>query len=218
MNWKPDRLLRALLAWTALTTLMFWLPFVRSFMDGSSYEWGLFGFSGQGLEGDLWLPALGVALGLSIQWFGWRGARLPFHALLLLWTIPLGAGVTWQSIWGSEDFRLRGDTLKIDISLAPIAALLFGGFAVLAVFWVIRDLRSGRQRVAPAWSRTNRILGLALVSLVPIQFALLRFGSPVSPQDQIGVAITILQWLLFGVALRPWAAFRRAAPSLQAQI
>ena len=40
-----------------------------------------------GLHGDLWAPALGVALALAIRILGWRGARFPFHALLL-WTVP----------------------------------------------------------------------------------------------------------------------------------
>ncbi len=127
MNWKPDPILRVLLAWTALTTLTFWLPFVRSLMDGDTYEWGFAGFSGHGLHGDLWLPLLGVTLALSIRWLGWRGARMPFHALLLLWVVPLGAGATWLSIKQADDFRFKGDTLGIDVSLVPVGILLFGG-------------------------------------------------------------------------------------------
>lgn len=203
MTWHPDRLLRALLAWTALTTLIFWLPLVRSLMDGDTYEWGLFGLGGHGLHGDLWLPALGAALALSIRWLGWRGARLPFHALLLLWLVPLGAGATYLSITQPEDFRFRGDTMSLDVSLAPAGILLFGGFAALAVFWVVRDLRTGRRHEAPPWTRTNKILVFGLLALLPLQFILLRFGKPHGITDQIGVVLTILQWLLVGTAIRP---------------
>ena len=203
MPWKPDWRLRTLLAWTALTTLIFWLPLVRSLMDGDSYEWGFFGLAGRGLHGDLWLPALGVALALSIRWLGWRGARMPFHILLLLWLVPAGTAATWLSIANPDDFRFRGDTMGIDVSLAPVGILLCGGFAVLAAFWVARDLRSGRRREAPPWTRTNKVLGFGLLALLPIQLVLLRFGQPQSTQDQIGVVITILQWLLLGAALRP---------------
>jgi hypothetical protein len=36
-----------------------------------------------------------------------------------------------------------------------------------------------------------------------VQFLLLQFGEPHGTTDQIGVVITILQWLLVGAALRP---------------
>lgn len=211
MTWKPDPILRVLLAWTALTTMIFWLPLVRSFLDGDTYEWSFFGFGGHGLHGDLWFPALGVALALAIRGLGWRGARMPFHALLLLWVVPLGAGAVWLSITQPEDFRFQGDTLGVDVSLAPAGILLFGGLAALAVFWVIRDLRSGRRREALPWMRTNKVLGFALLALLPIQLVLLPFGEPHGTTDQIGVVLTILQWMLIGAALRPRAAERGPA-------
>ena len=93
--------------------------------------------------------------------------------------------------------------MGIDISLAPVGILLFGGFAVLVVVWVFRDLRSDRRREAPPWTRTNKILTIGLLALLPVQFVLLRFGEPQSTIDQIGVVLTILQWLLVGAALRP---------------
>ena len=203
MNWKPDWMLRSLLAWTAVTTLAFWLPLVRSFMDGDSYEWGFFRFRGYGLHGDLWLPAVCVMLALAVRWLGWRGARLPFHALLLLWLVPIGAGATYLSITRPDDFTFEGDTMGLSIPLAPVGILLFGGFAVLAILWVIRDLRSGRRREAPPWTRTNTILVTGLLALLPIQFILLRFGAPHDTTDQIGVVMTIVQWLCVDVAIRP---------------
>ena len=203
MRWKPDFILRALLGWTALTTLTFWLPSVRSLMDGDTYEWGFASFSGRGLQGDLWFPLLGAALALSIRWLGWRGARLPFHALLLLWVVPLGAMASYLSLTRPDDFRFKGDTMGIDISLVPVGLAVFGGFALLALFWVVRDLRLGRRREAPPWTRANTVLLSVLAGLLPVQFALLRFGEPHGTTDKIGVVITILQWLLLGAALKP---------------
>jgi hypothetical protein len=203
MTWKPDPILRALLGWTALSTLIFWLPFVRGLFDGATYEWSLAGLGGKGVSGDYWMPALGVVLALSIRYLGWRGARIPFHALLLLWVVPLGAGATWLTLTQPEDFRFQGDSLGIDISLAWAGPAIFGGFALLGIFWVIRDLRSGRRRETPPWMPVNRWMGIALAALLPIQFALLRFGEPHGTTDQIGVILTILQWFLVGAALAP---------------
>jgi len=217
MTWKPDPVLRLLLAWTALTTLVFWLPFIRTLMDGPTYEWGLAGLSGRRLQGDFWFPALGAALALSIRYFGWRGARLPFHALLLLWLVPLGALASWAALSEPEQFRFQGDTLGVDIPLAWAGPAIFGGMALLAVFWVVRNLRSGprgsHREILP-WTPTNRALTLALVGLLPVQFLLLRFGEPHGTTDQIGVILTIAQWLLVGFALKPRVADRTHAPRL----
>ena len=50
--WRPDRLLKALLRWSAVTFLVFWLPAVRGPMDDRAYEWELLGFRGAGAGGD----------------------------------------------------------------------------------------------------------------------------------------------------------------------
>lgn len=203
MSWRPDPILRALLGWTALSTIIFWLPFVRGLFDGATYEWGLAGMGGTGISGDYWMPVLGVAFAIAIRYFGWRGARMPFHALLLLWLVPLGAGATWLTLTQPEDFRFQGDTLGVDVSLAWAGPVIFGGFALLGIFWVIRDLRSGRKREAPPWTPTNQRMLIALVALLPVQLVLLRFGAPHGTTDQIGVILTMLQWFLLGAALAP---------------
>jgi hypothetical protein len=40
---QRDRLLQVLLLWTAITTLVLWLPAVRGAFDGASYQWNNFG-------------------------------------------------------------------------------------------------------------------------------------------------------------------------------
>jgi len=209
MAWKPDRLLKAILIWTVLTLIIVWLPLVRGLMDGASYQWGNsawgFQFGGRGLGGDYWFLLLQAAFGLILLYLGWRGARQPFHWLLLLWHIQLALQSIYNSWTSPEDYRFKGDTLGVDISLAWVGPLLFGGFALLSIWWVVRDIKSGQQRTAPQWTLTNRVLLLIAVSLLPIQFVLLRFGPQHGPADQAGVILTMLQWVVINLGLFPWS-------------
>ncbi len=157
--WRPDRLLRVLLTWTSLTFLLAWLPFVRCVMDGGTYTWG-FGWGGlsvggTGISAQNWLPVVEVALGVTLLWLGSRGARMPFHWLLLAWHTALFTSFTYYSLTSPEDFRFRGDTAGIDFSLAWVGPVFTGGFLVASIFWVARDLRKpGPRQVAP-WTRKH---------------------------------------------------------------
>ena len=215
MVWKPDRLLKAILIWTMLTLLIVWLPLVRGLMDGESYQWGssFWGFQagGRGVQGDYWLLVLQALFGITLLYLGWRGAQQPFSWLLLLWHVPLGVTATYNALSSPEDYRFRGDTLGVDVSLAWVGPLFFGGFALLSVLWVVRHLRIGREKETPQWNRANRVLLLIAVGLIPIQFVLFRYGEPHGPTDQVGVILTMLQWLLLNLGLFPWAHRERAA-------
>lgn len=215
MVWKPDRLLKAILIWTMFTLLLVWLPLVRGLMDGESYQWGLlfWGFQtgGRGVHGHYWLLVLQALFGIALLYLGWRGAQPPFPWLLLLWHIPLGVQATYNALSSPEDYRFRGDTLGVDVSLAWVGPLLFGGFALLSVLWVVRNLKMRREKVVPEWNRANHVLLLIGVGLLPIQFVLLRYGEPHGTNDQVGVILTMLQWLLINLGLYPWAHKRRAA-------
>ena len=119
-TWRPDRLLRVLVTWTSITFLLAWLPFVRSAMDGGSYTWsiGWWGLSagGSGLSAQYWLPVVQVALGVAVLGLGCRGARRPFHWLLIAWHTALFTSFTFLSLAHPDDFRFRGDTAGIDFS------------------------------------------------------------------------------------------------------
>jgi hypothetical protein len=209
MAWKPDRLLKAILIWTMLTLIIVWLPFVRGLMDGDSYHWAnsFWGkeIGGSGVHGDYWILLVQAVVGIAVLYLGWRGARQPFHWLLLLWLIPLAVQACYDSFTAPEEYRFRGDTLGVDVSLAWVGPLLYGAFALLAIVWVIRDLRSARERVTPEWARLSRVLLLIAVILLPIQFVLLRFGEQHSPRDQMGVILTMLQWVLINLSFVPWS-------------
>ena len=209
MAWKPDRLLKVILIWTILTLIIVWLPLVRGLMDGESYQWGNsawgFQFGGRGLGGDYWFLLIQAGFGLVLLYLGWRGARQPFHWLLLIWHIQLALQSIYNSWTSPEDYRFKGDTLGVDVSLAWVGPLLFGGFALLSIWWVVRDIKSGQQRAAPQWTLTNRVLLFIAVSLLPIQFLLLRFGPQHGPGDQAGVILTMLQWVIINLGLFPWS-------------
>lgn len=189
--------------------ILVWLPLVRGVMDGESYQWGAIfwgmQFGGSGVRGDYWLLVLQALLGLTVLYLGWRGARQPFHWLLLLWHVPAGVQAFYNAFTSPEDYRFRGDSLGVDISLAWVGPLFFGGFALLALFWVVRDLRRSREKVVVEWTRSNWIFLLIALALLPIQFALLRFGEPHGPRDQAGVILTMMQWLLVNWSLLPWS-------------
>ncbi len=217
-SWKPDWLLRLLLSWTALTFITFWLPLIRGLMDGATYHWAGHGFSGSGVGGDYWFPVLGSVFAILLLFLGWRGARQPFHWLLLAWHLYLAGAAVSLALTQPELLRFQGDTLGVDISLAWVGPVLFGGFALLAILWVIRDLRGPRSRHVPAWSaRNQRYLWLAL-GLLPVQFVLLRFGPPHGTTDQIGVLVTLTQWVLINLAFYPWSPQVRPLPAVSRRL
>lgn len=186
--------------------MFFWLPFVRGLMDGSSYEWGLGAIGGSGLAGDYWVIALIVAFTATTLYLGWRGACGPFAPLLLLWHVPFGLlGLAGVRFYRDAIPPLRGDTLDFEMSLAW-AALIPTVFAALAIWWVVRQARLGRSAVGqpPAWTKANRVIGWIALALVPLQFGLLRPGEPHDATDQIGVLLTMLQWVLLNLAVVPW--------------
>lgn len=200
--WKPEKLLRVLLFWTSLTTLAFWLPLVRGAFDGDSYHWALGStISGSGMQGSYWVLVVGSSFALIVIFLGWRGARAPFRWLLLAWHVFLGVGSLYLAATQPEPFVFRGDTLGISLPLTWLAPLLCGGFAFAAMYWVWRDFGNEERRIVTPWGRSNTLWLLALGLLLPLQFMFLRLGEPHSLMDQVGVIITIGQWMLVADAL-----------------
>ena len=203
-TWRADWLLRLLLGFTSLTFLVAWLPFVRCPMDGDSYTWSIgwwmFSVGGTGLSAHYWLLVVQVALGVAVLGLGSRGARLPFHWLLLAWHAALFTSFTYSS-WTSPDaFVFRGDTAGIEFSLAWVGPVFTGAILAASIFWVVRDLRTPHVREVAPWCRTNTIWLGSLIALFPVQFGLLRFGDPGGTTDLIGVVIVTGQWMPSGPA------------------
>ena len=201
---RSDRLLRGLLLWTALTTIVFWLPFVRGLFDGESYQWGGFGFSGRGTSGDYWFVVVASVLAIALQYLAWRGPRVPFYALFGGWHLYLAFTTASAAISDPASLRFQGETLGVDVSFAVAAPIMMGTAAAIVLFWMVRDARSATPRPAwTAWSPRNTRWVLALAALLPMQLVLLRVGEPHGTTDQIGVLVTIAQWFLLSVALAP---------------
>jgi hypothetical protein len=208
MTWRPDRVLKIILIWTMITMVVVWLPLVRGVMDGDSYQWGgvFWGmqFKGSGVRGDYWVLVFQALFGITLLYLGWRGARQPFHWLLLLWQVPAALQACYDAFTNPEDYRFQGETLGVDISLAWVGPLVFGGVALLSLFWVGRDLKKSRDKTVVEWTRVNRIFLLIVLGLLPIQFVLLRFGEQHGPRDQVGVILTMLQWVMITLAMFPF--------------
>lgn len=194
--------LMLLLAWTALTTVIFWLMTLRSLFDGPSYEWGLFAFRGQGIHGDYWLPVTGAILAIVARASGLRGAGWPFRVLALAWHGFLAWGVVYLYTQQPDLLRWRGDTLNVDLMTPHLALVLFVGGALLAVGWNIAALIKPLP-VTAGWTRLNGYWAVGLALLWPIQWAVLHFGPADGTSDVIGVWLVIIQWLCLGQVFRP---------------
>jgi hypothetical protein len=198
--WRKDPLLVVILWWTALFAgILVWLPLVRGATQGAAYRWALAaGIGGRGIGGAYWMLILGVVFVLSLLYLGWRGARQPFHWLLLGFHLPLAAAVTYAAWTDPQGFRFEGATLGLNVSLAVVGPVLSCGVASAAIVWVVSDLRDRRTReLAPwAWTRATRVRLLILVALIPLEVVMFRSGGIQSIQNAIGIALVGWQWVL----------------------
>lgn len=201
-----------LLLWVAFPFVFFWLPLVRSVMDGATYAWGVgwwgWRFGGAGLEGDLWYLVAGVALGTALLWSGARDGPF-FRWVAPAWMLLLLVRASQAALSDPEGFVFHGDTLGVRLNLTWVAPTFHLVGVVLLALWL-----GGLGRGAPeigsepearvggsAGAARGRILLLA--GLLPVQFFLLRFGEPHGTTDAAGVLITIGQWLAVPWAFRP---------------
>lgn len=205
MTWRKDPLLAAILCWTALVSgVLVWLPLVRGATQGSAYQWALTdGIGGHGVGGDYWMLLPAAAFVISLLYLGWRGGRPPFHGLLLAFHLPLAAAVTYAAWKNPRGFRFEGATVGLDVSLALVGPVLFGGFAIAAILWVLRDVgvRRARPSVPWVWTRATRVRMLLLVILVPLEVVMFRSGGIQSASNLIGVALVGWQWVLVNLIL-----------------
>jgi hypothetical protein len=190
-----------LMIWITTLFLTAWLPFVRSFMDGASYRWGaaLFGrgFSGTGLEGDLWFPIGKAAIGLTLLYLGWRGRGAASRVAIIAWLALMFADTLFSVITRPDDFRFRGDTLGIDISLVVAAPTLDGLMLALAIWWA----GAAPQRAPAPLGLSNKALLATAGALLPVQFLLLSRGTGQDAFDVAGVLLTVTGWYLLSAGL-----------------
>ena len=205
MGYRAARRIHVLLmSWLTLTFLTAWLPLLRGAMDGASYEWGagLFGlrFAGAGLSGDYGFVIVKAAIALAFLSFGWRRPNGGFRPALVAW-LALGLADTLYSVAAAPgDFRFRGDTLGIDISLVVMAPALDAAWLLLGTAWALR----APPLPVPPLVRSNMVLLAAAALLLPIQYVLLSSGGGQDPNDVVGVLLTIAGWFLFSAGLGLW--------------
>lgn len=189
---------RSLLLITCLSMMSTWLPLLRGLFDGPSYRWGntLFGmnFSGKGIDGDFYYVIFHAVVGFGLLYtFYHTHKRVLFYTLLALWYIPVVGNVCW-TIFAGEGLYFHGDTLGIHLNLGyvvlPIVALL----AVWVIWLIVTDLQHGKVF---KWNRKNNRWLMVVLSMLPVQFILLRTGEPHGLTDKIGVVMALLQVVIF---------------------
>ncbi len=135
------------------------------------------------------------------------------------------AGLAAYELWSGQ----RGTVTEID-GANTVAAVCFGGFGMLAAFWLTRSMRASEPvvGVTPV-TRPARTAALCAVAIVPFAcggLALLRFVQlipvssalygPFSPSARVAVLVgqimvPALGGPLLGVALGRWVRFPGAA-------
>jgi hypothetical protein len=202
MNEPRNRLYGTVMGWLVFTTMIPPLVLTRS-LTQPSYQWGFASFGGTGMAGDLWFIAALFAFVLAMMWFGWRGARLPFHLLAVLWTG--GVAITWllAVLSMGDAARFRGDTLGIDIWLGWLAPV-FAAFALITIWWAVGDLRRRATRAAPGWTRRNATGFLIAAGFLAAAIVLFRMGNLHGPSDAAAVLCVFAFWITLNFwGLRP---------------
>ncbi len=207
---KTGAALRNLALWIfAMTAILAWLPFMRSILDGPSYQWALayFGlqFSGAGLSGDFWLIAVLAALAIAILYFGFRDPGRGFQQIFEIWLFLHAASYLYEYVRAPEAFIFEGETLGIRVNLGLWAFAIYAVALVIALAASLLERGPGRRPPRFRWTRTNSILFALALAPLPLQFYLVRF-EPVARADEIGVLLTMAQWVALAYA---FAANRR---------
>jgi hypothetical protein len=205
--------LKLILILTSFTMTVVWLPLIRGLMDGDTYQWAStflgYDFGGTGVRGQYWIVVLEAVVAIAIVYLGWRSPRPPFHWLLLLWNVSGAINAFYNSIKFPDDYRFQGDTLGINVSLAWVAPLFWSVLTILSILWVVRQRRRSDSEHQVSWSRTNTVLTIIALGLLPIQFVLLRLGPHLSRMDQVGVILTLAQWVILNVAFAKRSAVQQ---------
>jgi hypothetical protein len=195
---ERDHLHLWIMCWLVFTTLIMPpLVLTRSLVQ-PTYRWSNLGFSGTGVGGDLWFVIVVSLFVGAMMWYGWRGARMPFHLLAILWTGAQSILLIKGVIEHGQRMRFRGDTLGINIWLGwfiPVSLL----FTALTFAWAVRDLHRKRQRRKPAWSRRNKISLSVAAGLWLVAVVLFRIGPLHGPTNVAAVYCIFAFWIILNV-------------------
>ena len=207
-----QRLFTLLWIWISFRTILPWLVFFRLTFEGNSYSWGtdyfgrMFYSSGLARADFLVIYAL-LAMSLFLL-FQLRKQNFKLIAPVLVVYLGFFAADALYALLRGEPIIFQGDTLGVTVNLStPFFVLQFGMFVVAIAWWLgVRDIATGPGPQPMA--RYKQVIVKICIAIVPLQLLLLIFGEPHELTDEIGVILTILQWIMLAVAFYPGAKYR----------
>jgi hypothetical protein len=209
---RKDVLFLVVMSWLVFTTLVMPQLVLTRCLIQPNYRWSNAGFSGTGTGGDFWFVIVIFLFVAVMMWHGWRGARMPFHVLAVVWTGALTAMLVSGVVAHGQKMRFRGNTLHINIWLGWLIPV-FLLFTALTIYWAVRDLRRKRQRFKPAWSRRNMIGLIIAVAVWLVAVMLFRIG-PLHGRANIAA---VLCTFVFWIVLNAWGLRATATPTIDQQ-
>ncbi|GHH99732.1 hypothetical protein AM1BK_32750 [Neobacillus kokaensis] len=166
------------------------------------------GLNGSGVGGDYWILLIFVFLMISVVFLGWRGIRVPFRFVLVIWFLLLTVeSGSW--FFSAESVHFKGDTLGFDVPFGKIIFPFDLLFLILSIVWIIRDSRNNFRFTLPSMKKINRILLILFFCLFPFQLLLFRILDYSVIFDEIGVFLTIFQWILLNLSFYPWKSSKK---------
>jgi len=207
-----QRLFTLLWIWISFRTILPWLVFFRLTFEGNSYSWGtdyfgrMFYSSGLARADFLVIYAL-LAMSLFLL-FQLRKQNFKLIAPVLVVYLGFFAADALYALLRGEPIIFQGDTLGVTLNLStPFFVLQFGMFVVAIAWWLgVLDIATGPGPQPMA--RYKRVIVKICIAIVPLQLLLLIFGEPHELTDEIGVILTILQWIMLAFAFYPGAKYR----------
>jgi len=207
-----QRIFTTLWIWLSFKTLLPWLVFFRLTFEGDSYSWGTsyFGhmFRSSGLSRPDFLVIYAMLAVSLYLLFLLRKHNVRLAGILLALFLGFFAADAAHEFMVGEPLIFQGDTLGVTVDLTILFFIFqFGMFALALVWWWgSRDvsLGSGPQAMA----NYKRVIVKICIAIVPVQLGLLIFGEPHALTDEIGVILTMLQWVMLAFALYPGSNYR----------
>ena len=202
MRSKKDRLFGLVMFWTILTTVFAWLPLVRIIGLPEGYQWAIVGLSGEGTQGPYWVFILLTLYALTLLFSAYRGPRLLFYPMLILWHLAVTAVVITGTVIGGSGAVWQGQGLHFSIPLW-LLVVPFVLITVLAVAWTVVDYRGARAPATAAWTRTNSGRLVASLLLLIVALLLFRAGTNYNWVTAAAIIATIVHWILLAESFQP---------------
>lgn len=189
----------------APSVILAWLPMIRCLTEGADYQWGLPLFfwetGGAGLSGDFWTLPVQAGLGILLLYLGLRHpSRFSYWFLAIVLTL-YAASWLLAHLTSPDDLVFRGDSLGVEFSIGLAGALYSAVAALFAVLGARFEYALDRPRPIHPWTRTNTVILLMALAILPAQAFLFNSGPQHGPNDALGVYVTLAQWALVLLAL-----------------